>query len=199
MEYINIQNALGIDKDGRVITANYNYQTGKCELKAAEIKNYETNKMSSDSDMYTFDITEEEFDQLVGDIDVSSDTPVVVQEEEEIQGKEQSSVRRGSTRGTVMVRGMEINLLLAIQYYQYPELLARSELSEPAKMVYQGIARAIIRKKAKKNAMTKNKQYVLRQNHNNNNNSQAAFVDGILLVLVSGFCAGMLIMFLMMM
>ena len=188
LEYINLENAIGIDKDRRVINSEYNYQTGKCELKAAEIRNYETNQATSTGDTYTFDVTEEEFDSLVANIDVSSDIPTIIPEEE-VEGK-QSTAPTAPT-----IRGRSINMAFAIQAFMYPEIIERSEMSDFDKMLYQGIARALHRKREKKAGLTDSKQYVLKKD---DKNSQAAFVDGIFLVLVSGFCAGMVVMFLMM-
>ncbi len=190
LEYINIENAIGIDKDHRVINAEYNYQTGKCELKAAEIRNYETNKTSAYGDSYTFDVSEEEFDAIVSNVDVSSDIPTIIPEEE-VHGKEES------TNAAPTIRGRSINMAFAIQVFMYPEIIERSELSDFDKQLYEGIARALRRKREKRASMTNSKQYVLKKQ--DDKSSQAAFVDGILLVLVAGFCAGMVVMFLMMM
>ena len=73
LEYINIENAIGIDRDNNVISANYNALTGQCELRAAEVRNYADKKMDTDDISYTFNISDEEFDAAIADIDVSDD------------------------------------------------------------------------------------------------------------------------------
>ena len=77
LEYINIANAIAVDKQNRVIHSWYNVATGKCELKAAEVRNYENEQKGVDSNGYTVDIPDEEFDHLVEDVDVASDTPTI--------------------------------------------------------------------------------------------------------------------------
>lgn len=190
LEYINFENAIGIDKNNRVINASYNAMTGKCELKAAEVRNYETNKTDSTGDGYVFDISDEEFDSLIDGIDVSSDIPTIIPEED-VNGIEGASMEAKSNSNPT-IRGRQINMLFAIQAYQYPEIIDRGEMSEFDKMIYRGIARAIARKKAKRNSMTHQKQYVLTQNQNK---SQAAFVNTVLLALIAGFLGGVLLMF----
>ncbi len=178
LQYINIENAMGIDSNNRVINATYNYQTGKCELKAAEVRRYDDKKMSDSDADYTFDITDEEFDSLVEGIDVSSDIPTI-QEAEQVNGKVASTIR-----------GRSVNMTFALQAYQYPEIIERSEMPEFDKRVYHGIIKAIQRKMAKRRVMTNQKQYILKPNQNPNR-SQAAFVDALFLALLAGFFTGM--------
>lgn len=183
LQYINIENAMGIDSNSRVINATYNYQTGKCELKAAEVRRYDDKKMSDSDADYTFDITDEEFDSLVEGIDVSSDIPTI-QEAEQVNGKEIS------TKTVSTIRGRSVNMTFALQAYQYPEIIERSEMPEFDKRVYYGIIKAIQRKMAKRHVMTNQKQYILKPNQNSNR-SQAAFVDALFLALLAGFFTGM--------
>lgn len=186
LEYINIENAIGIDRDNNVISANYNALTGQCELRAAEVRNYADKKMDTDDISYTFNISDEEFDAAIADIDVSDDMPIIT-EGYEIEGEQKSTSNRQSS-----IRGTSINLNFAVQAYQYPEIIERSELSDVDKMIYRGIVAAIHRKRQRKMGMEKNKQYVLKPKKQNQN-QQAAFVDSILLALLLGFCSGLLI------
>ncbi len=186
LQYINIENSFGIDKNNRVIDATYNAQTGKCELKAAEVRKYDNDqKGASDAD-YTFDITDEEFDSAIEGIDVSSDIPTIVPAEE-VNGKEMS-------QSAPTIRGRAVNMVFALQAFQYPEIIERSEMSDFDKYIYIGIVRAIRRKMQLRKSMTNQKQYVLKQNPKNNN-SQAAFVDAIFLALLAGFFTGMGLLF----
>lgn len=184
LEYINLENTIGIDKDNNVISATYNSITGKCELMAAEVRNYENNKVSVDDESYTFDISDEEFDAIIDQIDVSSDIPTIT-ETYEVEGQQANNGARKT------IRGREVNLNLAVQAYHYPEIIERSELSPVDKMIYRGILAAIHRKHQKSRGMTKEKQYVLTQKKPNQN--QAAFVDSILLALLLGFFSGLLL------
>lgn len=183
LEYINLENAIGIDKNNRVITATYNDLTGKCKLMSAEVRNYEDNKVSVDGDSYTISISDEEFDAVIDQIDVASDTPIIT-EAQELEGQYQSS----TTSAKPTIRGREVNLHFAIQAYQYPEIIDRSELSTMDKMIYRGLVKAIKRKKTKMINQTKAKQYVNTPKHN-----QAAFIDSILLSLLLGFFSGLLL------
>lgn len=182
LEYINIENSFGIDKDHRVIDATYNYQTGKCDLKAAQVRNYDDKKMGDSSADYSFDVTDEEFDAVISDIDVSSDIPTI-HEAEEVNGIEK-------TNSTPTIRGRQINMGFALQAYQYPEIIERSEMSEYDKQIYYGIVRALQRKRTRSHTMTNQKQYILKPNQNNNR-SQAAFVDSLFLAILAGFFTGM--------
>ncbi len=184
LEYINVENAMGIDKNHRVITAQYNYQTGRCELKAAEVRNYDNQKMSTNDAEYSFDITDEEIDAVIEDIDVTSDTPSIVPQEE-IQGTEKKT-----TVPNRSIRGRNVNIHFALQAYQYPEIIERSEMSDYDKMMYRAIIRGIARKMAKARGLTHNKQYVYTKPNANKNGSQAAFVDSIWLVLLAGIMSG---------
>lgn len=188
LDYINIENAIGIDHDNNVISSDYNALTGKCELKAAEIRNYSDKQLDSDDLSYTFSIGDEEFDAAISDIIISDDTPII-SEGYDIEAKE-SSVSVPTAQPTV--RGTRINLRFALQAYQYPEIIERSELSSKDKMIYRGIVAAIHRKCQQTLGMNKNKQYVLKPKKTNQN-QQTAFVDSILLALLLGFCSGLLI------
>lgn len=182
LQYINIENSFGIDKNNRVIDATYNYQTGKCDLKAAQVRNYDDKKAGDSGVEYSFDISDEEFDAAIANIDVSSDIPTI-HEAEEINGKDLSST-------SPTIRGRNINMNFAVQAYQYPEIVERSEMPDYDKQIYYGIIKAIRRKMAKRHSMTNQKQYVLKQNPNQNR-SQAAFVDALFLALLAGFFTGM--------
>ena len=179
LEYINLENCFGIDKDNHVITSNYNVITGKCELATAEVRSYDNEKTDVGDESYTFDITDEEFDAVIEQIDVAEDTPIIV-EPQEVEVKQQTKPN---------IRGHEINLNFALQAYHYPEIIDRSELSYVDKMIYRGVIAAIHRKKQKAKGMEKAKQYVLTQKKPN----QAAFVDSILLALLLGFFSGLLL------
>lgn len=186
LEYINIENAFGIDRDNHVISAEYNSLTGKCELRAAEVRNYADKKMGADDESYTFDVSDEEFDAAIADIDVSDDIPTIT------EGYEVEGEQKASSKDQPTVRGTRINLNFAVQAYQYPEIIERSELSSTDRMIYRGIVAAIHRKRQRTMGMNKNKQYVLTPKKPNQN-QQAAFVDSILLALLLGFCSGLLL------
>lgn len=181
LEYINIENVLGIDKNRNVIRAEYDTKTGNCKLVAAEIRKYETDKINiGSSDGYTFEISDLEFDEAIENIDVASDDPIII-EEEEITGIE---------RKRTTIAGRDINLTFAVQAYKYPEIIEKSEMSDIDKYIYRGIAAAITRKK--KRNLTKGKQYLYKK-QNNINNKQAAFIDSILLSLMLGFFSGIVV------
>jgi hypothetical protein len=179
IQYINFENMIGIDKNNGVIQSKYNSQTGKCELVSAEVRNYETNTISADSDGYVFDVTAAEFDIFVESFEMADDEPVIT-EAYEINNPKNSTIR-----------GREINYPFVLQAYKYPEILERGELSNVDKLIYLGIIAALRRKKEKAVGLNKNKQYVL--NKKDDKNNQAAFVDSILLSLLLGFFSGMLI------
>ncbi len=170
LQYINLEEAVGIDKDNNVIVATYNPLTDQCELSAAERRSYDQGQVSitASDEYYTFDIRDEEFDELAN----------IVDDENE---------KTNDTR-PVAIRNHAINVAFAKQAYQYPEIIERSELSDFEKMLYRGLIAAISRKRQKAQGLNKNKQYVLTPKKPN----QAAFVDSILLALLLGFSSGLL-------
>lgn len=170
LQYINLEEAVGIDKDNNVIVATYNPLTDQCELSAAERRSYDQDQVSitASDEYYTFDIRDEEFDELAN----------IVDDENE---------KTNDTR-PVAIRNHAINVAFAKQAYQYPEIIERSELSDFEKMLYRGLIAAISRKRQKAQGLNKNKQYVLTPKKPN----QAAFVDSILLALLLGFSSGLL-------
>ena len=170
LQYINLEEAVGIDKDNNVIVATYNPLTDQCELSAAEKRSYDQGQVSitASDEYYTFDIRDEEFDELAN----------IVDDENE---------KTNDTR-PVAIRNHAINVAFAKQAYQYPEIIERSELSDFEKMLYRGLIAAISRKRQKAQGLNKNKQYVLTPKKPN----QAAFVDSVLLALLLGFSSGLL-------
>ncbi len=170
LQYINLEEAVGIDKDNNVIVATYNPLTDQCELSAAERRSYDQGQVSitASDEYYTFDIRDEEFDELAN----------IVDDENE---------KTNDTR-PVAIRNHAINVAFAKQAYQYPEIIERSELSDFEKMLYRGLIAAISRKRQKAQGLNKNKQYVLTPKKPN----QAAFVDSVLLALLLGFSSGLL-------
>jgi hypothetical protein len=181
LEYINLENMLGIDKNRNVIRAEYDYQTGKCKLMAAEVRNYETDKVTVDSNGYIFEISDAEFDAAIETIDVAGDDPNII-EEHEINGIE----RKNTT-----IHGREVNLSYAVHAYKYPEIIEKSDMSRDDKFLYRGIIAAIHRKRQRILAMYNSKQYVLK--NQNKKQNQAAFIDSILLSLLLGFFSGILV------
>lgn len=179
LQYINVENAVGIDSDNNVLVASYDAVTGKCELEAAQVKNYETGKINTGSEEYSFEISDEEFDAAIEQINVDFDTPTIA-----------SDYETSSNQKATVIHGREVNLEFALQAYRYPEIIDRGELSDIDKKIYHGIIAAIHRKVQKALSLTKEKQYVLKPNKPN----QAAFVDSILLALLLGFCSGLLMM-----
>ena len=170
LQYINLEEAVGIDKDNNVIVATYNPLTDQCELSAAERRSYDQGQVSitASDEYYTFDIRDEEFDELAN----------IVDDENE---------KTNDTR-PVAIRNHAINVAFAKQAYQYPEIIERSELSDFEKMLYRGLIAAISRKRQKAQGLNKNKQYVLTPKKPN----QTAFVDSVLLALLLGFSSGLL-------
>jgi hypothetical protein len=181
LEYINIENSLAVDDNSEVICVEYNAVTDRCEYKKAEVRNYENNKVATDNEGFELTITEAEFDDAVAFVDVSSDEPII-HEEEEVVAKE--------NKPTSSIRGRSINWAFALQAYHYPEIIERSELSDTEKFMYRGLAAAMARKILKQKSNSHAKQYQLTKK---DKRKDAAFVDSVFLSLILGFFSGVLL------
>ena len=179
LEYINVKNAIGINKNNEVKNSVYNPTTNKCDILTAEVQSYDSDKTVFNDDIESFDISNDEFDKAIETIDISSDIPTV-NEEYEANGKPKAP-------SDIVVRGRAFNTNLIIQSYMYPEVIDREEMSAMDKFILRGIIAAIARKKQKR-LNNANKVKVL----TNNQNKQAAFVDSVLLALLLGFFSGLL-------
>ena len=180
LTHINIENAIAIDNGNKVVSAEYDHQTGKCKIVNAEVRNHDNQKLGAGEEGYTITISDDEFDAAVDMIDIANDEPVVTEAEEignvDMKKKDEMSIK-----------GKTIQVSSVLKYYQYPELINQDErLSDVERYIYTGIIAALVRKQQKNRS--NGKQYVL----TNNNKNQAAFIDSMFLSLMLGFFSGLL-------
>jgi len=179
LTYINIENAIAIDNNNKVISAEYDHQTGLCKIVNAEVRSHDDQQASMDDNGYTVSISDDEFDAAVDMIDIANDEPEIM-ESEEID-------RKDMKKNEMTIKGKSIQLSSILRFYQYPELLEKDEISDTDKYIYRGLLAAIARKQQR--TQSHGKQYVLKKEEKNN---QAAFIDSMFLSLMLGFFSGLL-------
>ncbi len=202
LEYINLEHTFGIDKQHKVLDAEYNHQTNRCDIKSAEVRNYETNQVTDDNNDYSFEIPTTEFDDAVvgvdfDGIDVPSEDPNIEEAEEK------QNIERGIPSRDIVIRGYHINRELLKIFYESSEdmsIIDRCEMSNEEKLIYKGLVSALVRKK---NAKMKNMQPSEKQNTDgyqkkllppNANQQNRGYADAIVLVLIAGVISGMAIL-----
>ena len=178
LEYINLENSFAVDRNGRVISVDYDPAKQQYLVSAAEIRTHEDQKVGVNSSGDVVYISDMEFDSALETILVPSD-------EATIEGEEELLIVDAKD---ITVQGVNINTTLLRQSYDYPEVIDRSELSAKEKFVLTGLAAAMSRKmQQRKKVKTEAKQYVLKKK-----DQQAAFIDSIFMSLLLGFGSGLL-------
>ncbi len=78
LRYINIENALAIDQNNRVINAFYNPRSNEYEVRQATVMRYDDDKVLVDDNNIEIELDNIDFDMIVKEIDVASDEPVEI-------------------------------------------------------------------------------------------------------------------------
>lgn len=147
IEFINFENAIGIDSKHHVVDVRCDFATGKAELRDAKVLNYEDKKVAVDEDEFTVEITDSEFDGLVEDIVISEDTPVVTEAED------------------LNVKGEVISTKTVIDAYEMPEAVDKMDLSDKQRTIVRGLVAALKRKIAKNVAANKKEKVFVLENN----------------------------------
>lgn len=177
LTHINLETMVGVSKNNEVFQAVYNSKTDTCELVSAEIRNYQTNKITGNNQSYTIEISDSEFDAIVADYDVES-------------LENSANYSNSNTNNSIIIKNRVIDFSKVAAFYTAgTNIDSLDNFNNIDRMIYKGIIAAIVRKKQKLASMEKQRQYVLK---NSDNKSEAAFIDSILLSLLLGFFSGLL-------
>lgn len=142
LEYINLENAIGIDDNHNVIDVTYDYGTNTAVIKNAKVLNYQDQKDYSDNEDINIEISAEEFDSVVSAIEVTDEGPVF------------------SSDGTINLHDEVIDNKTLKDYYNMPEAIDKLEVSNKRRFIIHGIIKALQRRMAMKKANVKEKQKV---------------------------------------
>jgi len=165
LRFINFENGFAIDRNGKVINGKYNDSTNKVELDVADTLRFDADKVTSlNTDYEDIDLSNVDFDKLAEEIEISDDMPMEI-------------------------AGEKIDPKYVKQVNDYPELMERDQrMTNKQRTIIAHILAAMKQRQLKKqNSLEKQKVYVL----NNGNKNQAAFVNKMLLALLSGVVIGL--------
>ena len=167
LRFVNVDNCIAIDEQGKVISAYFNENTNKVELDVADALKFDANSVTSLNSQYDeIDLSSIDFDQIVEEIEVSDDMPIEI-------------------------AGEKIDPKFVKQAYEYPELVERStQVNNKQRFILQHIIMAMRKRQMnKQNSNSKQKVYV--------KNNQTAFVNKLVLAVLAGIAIGVLLCFLM--
>lgn len=150
LQYINLENAIGIDDSYNVIDVTYDFQTNKAVIKNARVLNYQDQIDLSDNEEINIEISAEEFNSVVSSIEVNENGPVL------------------SASDTINLHGEVIDGKTLTEYYNMPEAIDKLEVSNKRKFIIRGIIRALERRMSlrKENTLEKEKVKVLTNTNN---------------------------------
>lgn len=154
LQYINLENAIGIDENYNVIDVTYDFANNKAVIKNAKVLNYQDQIDYSDNEEINIEISAEEFDSVVSNIEVNDDGPTLTEAD------------------TVNLHEETIDGKTITDCYRMPELVDKLEVSAKRRFIIRGIVKALERRLAlkKNNSLEKEKVKVL----TNKNNPAAA-------------------------
>lgn len=154
LEYINLENAIGIDDSHNVIDVKYDFVTNTAIIKNAKVLNQEDQKDIADDEEINIEISVEEFDAVVSSINV-----------------DENGISLGET-DNINLHGETINGKELNEYYNMPEAIDKLEVSNKRKFIIRGVIAALTRRlhMKKENTLEKQKVKVL----TNNNGANAA-------------------------
>lgn len=154
LQYINLENAIGIDGNYNVIDVTYDFGTNTAVIKNAKVLNYQDQIELNDNEEINIEISAEEFNNIVSSIEINENGPVL------------SSSDKINIHGEV-IDGKTLN-----DYFNMPEAIDKLEVSNKRRFIIHGIIRALERRMAlkKENTLEKEKIKIL----TNKNNQGAA-------------------------
>lgn len=153
LAYINITNAIGVDSKNQVIDVDYDYQNNHAVIKKAKVLSYQDNKQMVTEDNLVMEVTDAELDTVIRQVDIADDIPTITESQE------------------LMIAGEKINTQKAVELYNTPELIERSNLNDKQKAIYTRIIEKI--KLKIKNNNTKNTKKIRTLTKHNNNHYAA--------------------------
>ena len=152
LEYINLENGIGIDEKQNTIDVKYDFINNKAEfVEPMTISYTSTLHDSSELEDEDIDLSGVDFDAVLDQLDIVESVPEVTDERE------------------IQVSGVTINAKTIAQAYDTPEILDKDQtISKKQRTVYKSVLDSIKRRFAKKQTKKNQKQYVYKQNNKNN-------------------------------
>lgn len=152
LEYINLENGIGIDEKQNTIDVKYDFINNKAEfVEPLTISYTSTLHDSSELEDEDIDLSDVDFNAVLDQLEIVDSVPQVTDERE------------------IQVSGVTINAKTIAQAYDTPEILDKDQsISKKQKEIYKSILDAIKRRFAKKQTKQNQKQYVYKQNNKNN-------------------------------
>lgn len=152
LEYINLENGIGIDEKQNTIDVKYDFINNKAEfVEPLTISYTSTLHDSSELEDEDIDLSDVDFNAVLDQLEIVDSVPQVTDERE------------------IQVSGVTVNAKTIAQAYDTPEILDKDQsISKKQKEIYKSILDAIKRRFAKKQTKQNQKQYVYKQNNKNN-------------------------------
>ena len=152
LEYINLENGIGIDEKQNTIDVKYDFINNKAEfVEPLTISYTSTLHDSSELEDEDIDLSDVDFNAVLDQLEIVDSVPQVTDERE------------------IQVSGVTINAKTIAQAYDTPEILDKDQsISKKQKEIYKSILDTIKRRFAKKQTKQNQKQYVYKQNNKNN-------------------------------
>lgn len=148
--HINIENSIGINKDGTVIDLQYDYAKNKAIIKSASVYNNENELSISDEEIdYEVELSNIDFDKIVDELDIDESLNIP---------------------GNIIIANETITEEELRTAVKYPEAIEKVTATPKRKTIFQRLVDAVNRHLAKQNGQSKenNRQYVLTNNKKNN-------------------------------
>ncbi len=139
LQYINLENAIGIDDNYNVIDVTYDFKTNTAVVKNAKVLNYQDQKDLSDNEDIKVEIPDEEFNMAVADITIDENGPAL------------------TDKDTLTLRGEAIDGKTISDCYNMPEAIDRLQASNKRKYIIGGIVKALQRRISLKKQNVKEK------------------------------------------
>ena len=173
IEYINLENAVALDKDGNLIEAVYNLDERKVDLQepkeysynSTEMSNEDNNSSFSDEDVI-YSTTDEVMDEEENNIENNEfeDIPEIV-EAEGIEGEKKEEV----------IKNMK-------KYYKNPDAMLSLP---PEERMYYEILNAILAEKIEQRKKNTNRNVMTLKNNQNNFGFSNIFLISVVLIVIS--------------
>jgi len=154
LEYINLENGIGIDEKQNTIDVKYDFINNKAEfVEPITISYTSTLHDASELEDEDIDLSDIDFNEVLDQLEIVESVPEVTDERE------------------IQVSGVTVSSKIVALAYDTPEILDKDQtISKKQRAVYKSILKTIKNRFAKKQTKKNQKQYVYKQ-HNNKNNA----------------------------
>ena len=152
LEYINLENGLGIDDEQNVIDVKYDFINNKAEFVNPLTISYNNSLQDNNEiDVEDVDLSTINFDEVLDQLSIVDDDVQVTEEKQ------------------VNVSGVTIDSKKVAQVYDMPEIIDRdTTMNKKQRTIYRALIDAIKKRKSKKQAKKNGKTLTYKNNHKNN-------------------------------